>query len=128
MGYCGVHEYLGKVAARLDDAVNLIPARLCALLLLLSGYLERLPVGRAWRVMWQDRTKTASPNAGWTMSAMAGLLGVQLEQTGHYRLGAGLREPTPGDIYRAVKILNRTAGLLVVVVVGLLALRHSVSG
>lgn len=128
VGYRGSYEYLGKVAARLDDAVNLIPARLGAILLLLSGYLDRLAVGRGWRVMWRDRNKTASPNAGLTMSAMAGLLGVQLEKVGHYRLGDGLPDPTPDDIDRAVRILNRTAGLLAVVAFGLLALRHAVSG
>ena len=37
--------------------------------------------------MLRDRVKTNSPNAGWTMSAMAGALGVQLEKTGHYKLG-----------------------------------------
>lgn len=128
VGYRGVHEYLGKVAARLDDAVNLIPARLCALLLLSSGHAARLPVGQGWRVMRRDRNKTASPNAGWTMSAMAGLLDVQLEKAGHYRLGEGLREPTPRDINRAVAVLNRTAVLAALAALGLLALRHAIGG
>ena len=69
LGYRGSYEYLGKAAARLDDAVNLVPARLSALMLLVSGALVRL----AWSIMLRDRRYTASPNAGWTMSAMAGL-------------------------------------------------------
>ena len=128
VGYRGSYEYLGKAAARLDDVVNLIPARLCALMLLLSGLAARLPVGQGWRVMRRDRKKTASPNAGWTMSAMAGLLGVQLEKSGHYRLGEGLRDPTPGDIDRAVAVLNRTAVLVALVALGVLAIRHAIGG
>ena len=128
VGYRGAYEYLGKVAARLDDAVNLIPARLCAILLLSSGHAASLPAGRGWRVMRRDRNKTASPNAGWTMSAMAGLLGVQLEKAGHYRLGEGLRDPTPGDIDRSVAVLNRTAVLVALAALGLLALRHAIGG
>lgn len=61
LGYRGPNEYLGKAAARLDDLVNLIPARLSALLLLASGATMRLPVARAWRGMLHDRRLTASP-------------------------------------------------------------------
>ena len=128
VGYHGDYEYLGKFAARLDDVVNLIPARLCALLLLSSGRAASLPFRQGWRVMWRDRSKTASPNAGWTMSAMAGLLGVQLEKCGHYRLGEGLRPPTAGDIDRALAVLTRTAVLVALVALGLLALRHAIGG
>lgn len=47
IGYRGRYEYVGKAAARLDDAVNLVPARVSALLLLAAGSLSRLPVRRA---------------------------------------------------------------------------------
>ena len=127
VGYRGTTEYLGKAAARLDDAVNLLPARLSALLLLVSGLLARLRVGDGWRTMRRDRGKTASPNAGWTMSAMAGLLGVCLEKPGHYRLGEGLREPEPADIGQAVTVVNRTTVLAVVVALGVLAARHAIT-
>lgn len=50
-------------------------------------------VGEDWRrglrTMWRDRRNTESPNAGWPMAAMAGLLGVVLGKPGHYRLGDG---------------------------------------
>ncbi len=128
VGYRGTTEYLGKAAARLDDLTNLIPARLSALLLLASGRLARLPVGRAWRTMRRDGGTTASPNAGLTMSAMAGLLGVCLEKPGHYRLGDGFRDPESADIGRAVTIVNRTAALAVVVSLGVLAARHAITG
>jgi len=128
IGYRGRYEYLGKAAARLDDLVNLLPARLSAGLLLAGGVLAGCPIRCGWRAMLRDRGQTSSPNAGVTMSAMAGLLGVRLEKPGHYRLGAGLRDPGPDDIGRAVSIAHRTSLLAIVVALGLLAARHAISG
>ena len=51
----------------------------------------------------RDRRRTASPNAGWTMSAMAGALGVVLEKPDTYRLGAG-DLPGVGDIERSLRV------------------------
>ncbi|MDD5701333.1 MAG: cobalamin biosynthesis protein [Dehalococcoidales bacterium] len=87
IGYHGEYEYLGKFAARLDTVVNYIPARIAALLLVASAGISRRSASSAWRIMLRDRKKTESPNAGWTMSAMAGALGVQLEKVGYYKLG-----------------------------------------
>lgn len=128
LGYRGGYEYLGKTAARMDDAVNLIPARLSALLLLVSGALARLSVRRAWSIMLRDRRHTASPNAGLTMSAMAGLLGTRLEKPGHYCLGEGMREPNTEDIGTAIRVSERTAILGLVASIGLLTVRHAVVG
>ncbi len=128
LGYRGCYEYLGKTAARMDDAVNLMPARLSALLLLVSGALARLSVRRAWSIMLRDRRHTASPNAGLTMSAMAGLIGARLEKPGHYCLGEGMREPKAEDIGTAIRVAEQTAILGVVATVGLLAMRHAITG
>ena len=128
LGYRGAYEYLGKVPARLDDLVNLAPARISALLTLASGALSRLSVRRGWRIMLRDRRRTASPNAGLTMSTMAGLLGIQLEKPGHYRLGEGLREPVVGDIGRAMRIVDRTALLAAALTLGLLSVRYLIAG
>lgn len=87
IGYHGKWEYLGKVAARLDDAVNYIPARLSGLTVMLCSYLCRNNPLQVWRVMLRDHSKTASPNSGWVMSAFAGFLRVQLEKPGVYKLG-----------------------------------------
>ncbi|MFC2050494.1 cobalamin biosynthesis protein [Chloroflexota bacterium] len=87
MGYHGHWEYLGKFAARLDDVVNFIPARITALIIVLSSPICRKNMSRAWHIMIRDHKKTESPNAGWTMGAIAGALGVQLEKAGHYKLG-----------------------------------------
>ena len=128
IGHRGRYEYLGKVAARLDDIVNFVPARTSALLLLASGALLRLPVTRGWSIMLRDRGRTESPNAGVTMSAMAGLVGICLEKPGHYRLGDGLRGPGTEDIGTAIRIAEWAALLGVALVVGLVAARHAILG
>lgn len=87
IGYRGRWEYLGKFAARLDDVANFIPARLTALIIVLAAWICRKNISQAWHIMIRDHNKTESPNAGWTMSAVAGALEVQLEKAGHYKLG-----------------------------------------
>ncbi len=87
IGHHGEFEYLGKFAARLDDVANFIPARITVLLIALAALVCKKDASGAWRIMRRDRGKTESPNAGWTMSAIAGAMGVQLEKVGYYRLG-----------------------------------------
>ena len=114
IGYHGRYEDLGKVAARLDDALNLIPARLTAVLLTVAAWLTRGDAKRAWQTMRRDHAQTASPNAGYPMSAMAGALDVRLEKLGHYRLNESGRAPRPADIYRAAKIVSVALALAAV--------------
>jgi adenosylcobinamide-phosphate synthase len=129
IGYRGRYEYLGKAAARLDDLVNLVPARLCALLMLVAGRLFcGMPTGRGWRIARRDRRLTESPNAGWTIAAAAGLLGVALEKIGHYRIGDGLDDPAPADVGASVRLAYAVAATAAAVVVAGLALRGSVFG
>ena len=87
IGHHGEFEYLGKFAARLDTVANFIPARITALIIVLAAWICKRNASGAWRIMLRDRRKTESPNAGWTMSAIAGALGVQLEKVGYYKLG-----------------------------------------
>jgi adenosylcobinamide-phosphate synthase len=87
IGYRGKWEYPGKFAARLDDVANFIPARVTALLIVLAALICRKNTSQAWHIMIRDHNRTESPNAGWTMSAVAGALEVQLEKAGHYQLG-----------------------------------------
>jgi adenosylcobinamide-phosphate synthase len=101
----GPLEYFGKIAARLDDLLNLIPARLAGLSLVGGAVLVGEGGRGALACLRRDRRRTASPNAGWTMSAMAGALGVTLEKPGAYRLGAG-DLPVGADIDRSLRILG----------------------
>lgn len=94
-------EWLGKAPARLDDLLNLAPARLtAALIVLVSGR-----PSRTISIWWRDRGRTPSPNAGHPMAAVAGALEVELEKIGVYTLGSGQRAATAADIRRAVALL-----------------------
>jgi adenosylcobinamide-phosphate synthase len=103
----GPLEHFGKVAARLDDLTNLLPARLAALALIAAAWSR---ARSAWTVMMRDRTRTASPNAGFTMAAMAGALDVSLAKPGAYRLGDG-RPPAAADVGRSIRLFRRAAGI-----------------
>lgn len=102
----------GWAAARLDDLLNLVPARL-------SGLLIAAAARRGLRVMARDAGKHASPNAGWPEAAMAGALGVVLGGPTAYdgvmldrsTLGEG-RGPDPSDLDRALRIYLVACGLL----------------
>lgn len=98
-------EWLGKIPAHFDDLLNLIPARLTALALVMAARFTGDDSAGAFSVWRRDRHKTISPNAGHPMSAAAGALGVELEKTGQYRLGEGRRQPQAGDILRAVHLM-----------------------
>ncbi len=114
VGYHGKYEYLGKFAARLDDLANWLPARLTALLIVVTCRLAGGDAGHAWRLMARHHARTESPNAGWPMAAMAGALGVQLEKVGYYKLGEARRAVSPDTISQSVRIawLVSLAGLL----------------
>lgn len=109
----------GWAAARLDDLVMLMPARLSGILICLAGL-------RGWRVMARDHSRHASPNAGWPEAAMAGALGVRLAGPIAYdgvladkpwigELGA---DAIPRDLSRALTIYRRACVLLGVIVLG----------
>jgi adenosylcobinamide-phosphate synthase len=111
VGYRGRYEYLGKASARLDDALNLLPARLTAALLLIAGALLSRDVAHGAAMWRRDGAATESPNAGRPMATMAGLLRVQLEKAGHYRLGDPHEALKPQHIGMAWQIVQ-LAGLV----------------
>jgi adenosylcobinamide-phosphate synthase len=111
------YEAFGKVAARLDDLANLIPARL-------TGGVFALASGRHLRhclhVMRHDAPRHRSPNAGWPEGAMAAALGVRLSGPRIYGdriaeepwLNAGAPDPGPEDLGRALALYRRSMALL----------------
>jgi adenosylcobinamide-phosphate synthase len=108
------HESFGWAAARLDDLVNLIPARLSGLLLAAVAPVANGAVTTALKVMRHDATKHRSPNAGWPESAMAGALGLALagpRRYGEHRIddpflnAEARKDATPEDIGRALDLL-----------------------
>jgi adenosylcobinamide-phosphate synthase len=106
LGYRGALEYAGKASARLDDLANLVPARITALLLLLASPFAGHGSVRGARILRRDASKTESPNAGWPMATMAGLLGVRLTKINHYVLGDATRPIVVTDITRAWRITS----------------------
>ena len=102
-GYRDEREWSGKWAARADDVLSWLPARVTALALLgpRPGLLPAL---------WRESGRTPSPNGGWPMAATALRLGLSLAKPGVYRLNAGGRAPQPQDLTRALALCRR--GLL----------------
>jgi len=106
------YRCFGWAAARTDDLMNLIPARI-------AGALIALVAGRGWRVMLRDAGKHASPNSGWPEAAMAGALGVRLggpasyDGVPHQRpiFGEGPR-PSPLDLRRGLGLYLRACAVL----------------
>lgn len=108
-GYRGLRggrywEWAGKWAARADDVLSWVPARITAALLALVG------AGKGWYGTARLRAeagRTPSPNSGWPMAAMALALGVRLGKPGVYTLNAAGRAPEPADTRRARTLAAR---------------------
>lgn len=111
--------YFGRAPARLDDAANLIPSRLGALLLIAAAGLTGNDPAGALRIWRRDRRNHASPNSAQTESVMAGALGVQLAGPAWYfgrryekpTIGDSTRPVVPEDILRANQMLYWGSGL-----------------
>ena len=93
---------LGRFAARLDDAVNYLPSRITAIVMIFSAYLLRYNGGNAYRIWRRDRRKHASPNSAQTESVCAGALGVRLAGDAYY-FGELHRKEYIGDDKRPVE-------------------------
>jgi adenosylcobinamide-phosphate synthase len=115
-------EYLGRATARADDLFNYLPARLAAWALVAGAWLARQSAAGAAHALWRDGGLTESPNAGQTMAAMAGALGVSLVKAGHYRLGEG-PPPDLEAIDRAMRVERWAAALCLAVAALALAAR-----
>lgn len=97
------YRYFGWFAARVDDSINWIPARLSGLILIGAAACLKLDWHRAWKVMLRDARKMKSPNAGYPESAAAGALGVQLGGVSIY-FGQCVEKPTLGDPEKALTL------------------------
>jgi len=102
-GYRGIYkgenwEWAGKWAARADDVLSWLPARLTAFLLaLVAGGLSL----KTLRTLQREARKTPSPNSGWPMAAMALVLGVSLRKPGVYTLNPEGKPPQAPDTISA---------------------------
>lgn len=89
------YQHLGYFPAKVDDIFNLIPARLTALLMLISS-IGRFDINNGWKILIRDRRNHKSPNSAYPESATAGLLGIQLGG-GNYYHGIYVDKPYIGD-------------------------------
>ena len=118
--------YFGRAAARIDDAANLIPARLSAVCIAAAAAFTTRRSIQAIRACVADARKHLSPNAGFPESAMAGALGIELGGPAIYEgeleqraiLGAPGRLPEVNDILTARKIV-RHATIIAFVMIAL---------
>jgi adenosylcobinamide-phosphate synthase len=113
----------GKFAARLDDAMNLLPARLTAMFMILATLPLRLPSARALAITWRDHAEHLSPNAGYPEAALAGAFGIRLGGPSRY-FGRVVDKAHLGDDLTPVKIemLKKGRALCLVAVVFSLAI------
>ncbi|EJK61042.1 hypothetical protein THAOC_18527 [Thalassiosira oceanica] len=112
IGYRGRFEWFGKPSARLDDVINLIPARITAVLLIIAAGISGSGDAKAgWRVARADSKLTASPNAGWPMSCLAGLLAVKLEKPKEYPLNKAGSRPDGSSIKSGNKVVHLAAAI-----------------
>jgi adenosylcobinamide-phosphate synthase len=125
------HLHFGRFSARLDDAVNWLPARLSALLILMAALLVPGANLRAgWRALRRDARRHRSPNAGWPEAAMAGCLGLQLAGPRRYGgtmvedawMGDGRAGATSTDIRRALRMMACANALAAALLALLLAI------
>lgn len=117
--------YFGRCAAKLDDLVNFLPSRLCALLMIAAASPLGLDARGALRIFRRDRHRHASPNSAQTESACAGALGVRLAGDAVYGgvlhkkefIGDPLRPIEPRDITRAGRLMYGASVMTLLLVV-----------
>jgi adenosylcobinamide-phosphate synthase len=118
--------YFGRTAAKVDDAVNFLPSRLCALCMIAAAALFRFDASNALRIGRRDRRKHASPNSAQTEAVCAGALGIRLAGPSYYEgtledkpyIGDETRPIEDEDIVRANRLLYGTAILLFILAMG----------
>lgn len=101
---------VGWFGAKCDTVLNWIPSRLTGRIMALAASILGYDGAGARRTILRDAGRPESPNAGHTMAAMAGALGVTLEKPHHYTIGGG-RDPEARDIAGAVRIMKCTVWL-----------------
>jgi adenosylcobinamide-phosphate synthase len=100
-------EWAGKWAARADDVLSWLPARITVgLLWLASGSGSGFKVTSFWSRLWQEAAKTPSPNSGWPMAAMALILNIQLAKPDVYTLNPFGNAPNAADTDKSIKLAS----------------------
>jgi adenosylcobinamide-phosphate synthase len=109
-------KQIGWMSARLDAVANFIPARITALLMVISAKILGADWKNSFSILQRDHDKTFSLNAGYPMATMAGALRVQLEKVGHYTLGDEHEPVTLEKCKKAILIMKLTTVLFCILV------------
>lgn len=126
------YKDFGWAAAKLDDLLNWIPARVTGVLMCLAAPAVGLSGADAWRIMLRDRHRHASPNAAYPEAACAGALGIQLAGPASYfgvlhnkpTIGDDTRNIEPADVERATRLLYATSVLALTLGIALSSILH----
>jgi adenosylcobinamide-phosphate synthase len=113
--------YFGKFAARLDDAVNFVPARLTAFFMIVAAPAAHLNAVRALHAVWRDHANHLSPNAGYPEAALAGAFGIRLGGPSIY-FGKEVHKPYIGDDLTPVRIEMLREGRILCLLTAILSL------
>ena len=119
------YMYFGKVAARLDDILNIIPARITGFLYVLAALLSGFNYKKSYEILLRDRWNHASPNSGYPEAAMAGALGIQLggpasyfgEKVDKKYIGDDIEEPNMEDIPKSCMLMTIVSVLALVLMI-----------
>lgn len=114
------YYYFGWAAARCDDVLSFIPARLTAMYFIISGKLMGISFKKAWNVLLEDRNKHSSPNSAWPEAAAAGVLNVRLGGSDIHS-GLEVKKPLINEKGKAPETEDLKKGLLLFQVASLLA-------
>jgi adenosylcobinamide-phosphate synthase len=109
------YKNIGWMSAKLDTIFNFLPARITGFLMVISAYMVQADWRNSLAILIRDHRKTASINAGYPMSSMAGALKVRLEKMGSYALGEGTEFLTVDKCMLAIKIMKLTTMLFCMV-------------
>ena len=120
--------YFGRFAAKLDDILNYLPARLAALFMIAASFLLNYDYKNAIKIHKRDKHNHSSPNSAQTESVCAGALGIQLAGNAYYfgklhekpTIGDNINEITHDDIIKANRLMYMTS---FVAALGLMTIR-----
>ena len=127
------YRHFGTFAARTDDTLNFIPARLILSCISLAAlFLPGASSRHALTVGWTFRRAHASPNSAWSEAAFAGALGLRIGGPVSYKgmpadypwIGSGRKEATAGDLDRAIRLMWLTTAIGTLLFSLILALPH----
>ncbi|MDR2967462.1 MAG: cobalamin biosynthesis protein [Methanobacteriaceae archaeon] len=110
---------IGWFPAKLDDLLNYIPSRFSGLMVVISAFLLNLNWKNSYFILKRDSRNCSSPNSGFTMSAAAGALDIQLKKEGAYIIGDKNQELTIDHIYKAIKLTKVSIFNSIIVLIGI---------